>query len=537
MTRRLSDLLERRAADSPAAPALELEDRSLSYGELDALAARLAGALRQAGIGPGDRVGIYASKGLLAYAGIFATLQAGAAYVPLDPQAPWARISRILNDAAPRALFAERSLAEGMLSNPLPPELELIVTDGASPLEASAEGSAAGLRLLGWSEALGERQIPPAASQAEEDDPAYVLYTSGSTGQPKGVVLSHRNALAFVEWAAEALELRPDDRVAGVAGLHFDLSTLDLFATVAAGATLVPLPEATIWRPREVTRWIAQRRITTWYSTPSTLVLLLTRGELGDPKSAAVPESLRRVLFAGEVFPAKHLRRLREVLPPETGLFNLYGPTETNVCTWHPVGALPAEGASLPIGRPCCGDEVLVVDPEGHPVPDGEEGELWVRGPSVMLGYRGIPELTERVLRRRPGAPDDEGLWYTTGDLGRRDSEGNLHYHGRRDHMVKVRGYRIELGEVEAALYTHSDIREAAVVAVTDEEQGVRLRACVVAGDPARCSALEIKRHLGGLLPSYMLPAEILLLDALPTTPSGKVDRARLAGAKAEETA
>ncbi|HKH48366.1 MAG TPA: amino acid adenylation domain-containing protein [Thermoanaerobaculia bacterium] len=522
MTHRLSDLLGQRAAETPQAVALELEERSVSYGELAAWVAQLAGTLRQSGIGRGDRVGIHAPKGLLAYAGIFATLRAGAAYVPLDPQAPPARTARILDDAAPRALFADRFPETA----PAPEGLELIILDGAPPA-----GDCAGRRVLGWDEALREGLSAPVELPAAGDDPAYVLYTSGSTGQPKGVVHSHRSALAFIDWAVEALTIRPDDRVAGVAGLHFDLSTFDLFATMAAGATLVPLPEGVLWRPREASRWISRQRITTWYSTPSTLVLLLTRGGLAE----AAPDALRRVLFAGEVFPIKHLRRLREAIPPETALFNLYGPTETNVCTWHPVSALPGEGEDLPIGRPCSGDEVLVLDAEGRPVPEGEEGELWVQGPSVMLGYRGAPELTRRVLRQRSGAPEGEESWYTTGDLGRRDGRGDLHFHSRRDHMVKVRGYRVELGEVEVALYSHPDIREAAVVAVPDEDQGVRLRACVVTEEPARCSVLEIKRHLGGLLPSYMLPAEIILLDTLPTTPSGKVDRASLARAEVQE--
>jgi amino acid adenylation domain-containing protein len=525
MTNRLSDLLEQRAAEVPESVALDLEETSISYRELASYATRLSGVLRQAGVGRGDRVGIYAPKGLLAYAGIFAALRAGAAYVPIDPQAPRARVARILADAAPCALFVERSLT-GAIPDAID-GLELLITDGSPPRVVGS------LRVLGWDEALREGSSAQTACPADEDDPAYVLYTSGSTGQPKGVVLSHRAALAFIEWATEAMTLRTEDRVAGVASLHFDLSTFDLFAAIATGGTLVPLPEGALLRPREASQWISRQRITTWYSTPSTLILLLNRGGLADVRL----DALRRVLFAGEIFPRKHLEALREALPPRTALFNLYGPTETNVCTWHPVTQLPGEGEDLPIGRPCSGDEVLVVDAEGYPVPEGEEGEIWVHGPSVMLGYRGAPELTARVLRHRPGAPESEGLWYTTGDLGHRDRRGDLHFHGRRDHMIKVRGYRIELGEVEAALYNHPEIREAAVVAVPDEEQGQRLRACVVTDDPARCSVLDIKRHLGGLLPSYMLPAEILLLGTLPTTSSGKVDRAKLASAGAVEAA
>ena len=218
---------------------------------------------------------------------------------------------------------------------------------------------------------------PAAAAEPIEDDLAYILYTSGSTGRPKGVMLSHRNALTFVDWAVSALALRPGDRVAGVAELHFDLSTFDTFGSVAAGATLVPLPADALLRPRAVTDWMAAERISVWYSTPSTLILLLTHGGLG---SRPLP-ALRLILFAGEVFPLKHLRRLAAALP-QAELYNLYGPTETNVCSWHRCAELPAgDDATLPIGRACANTELAAMDEAGREVAAG-------RGSSGCAGPR-----------------------------------------------------------------------------------------------------------------------------------------------------
>jgi acyl-coenzyme A synthetase/AMP-(fatty) acid ligase len=316
-------------------------------------------------------------------------------------------------------------------------------------------------------------------------------------------MISHRNALAFVDWAADAAQLVEQDRVASVAPFHFDLSVFDIWATLSRGATLVIVDEATVLSGRRMVERIAEQNITVWYSVPSALILMLESGELalrGAP-------SLRVVFFAGEVFPIRHLRRLMNALP-KARFLNLFGPTETNVCLAYEMPDVPAEDATaIPIGRATCGDVVAIVDEARVPVPNGSVGELLVDGPTVMLGYwnAGNP-----ILAPHP---------YPTGDFVERRPDGEILYHGRRDHMVKVRGFRIELGEVEAALAYHPGIREA--VAFAWEGQ---LVAVVRTSDPG-LSVLAIRRHCAGRLPPYMIPSDIRLATELPRTTSGKVDR------------
>jgi amino acid adenylation domain-containing protein len=580
----LSQLLSRQAERRPDAVALEADGEAMSYRDLDRLSDRLAAALAAHGVGRHDRVGIAVPKGPAAYASLFAALKLGACFVPLDRSAPAERTRYLLDDCGVSALVGTADILAPLLAEP-PPSLRLVVEAGCARFAAAvgadgapvqpgpaasvrakserllpapatgagsgnarrqpalaAGGTAVGARAsqapaaaatrpalprrLGWDEALaGAGATPPCA--AIEDDLAYILYTSGSTGKPKGVMLSHRNALTFVDWAVPALGLRPADRVAGVAELHFDLSTFDTFASVAAGATLVPLPADALLRPRAVTEWMAASRISVWYSTPSTLVLLLTHGELG---SRPLP-ALRRLLFAGEVFPVKHLRSLAAALPGAE-LYNLYGPTETNVCSWHRLADLPSgdgDGGALPIGRACANTELAALDEEGREAADGVEAELWVRGPSVMRGYWGDPERTQACLRLRRRSSGAEERWYRTGDFVVRDGAGRYHFRGRRDHMVKVRGFRVELGEVESALYGHPGVGELAVVAARGDD-GCSLRAFVVpAGERAEVSAIALKRYLRARLPAYMVPAEVRCVAALPKTPSGKIDRVRLA--------
>jgi len=522
----LPHLLHDAAEHRPGATALELGDRRVDYRELAATAERLAACFAAGGVGHGDRVGVHLPKGLVAYAAVFGALGVGGCYVPLDPSAPPARIRTMAEDCGLAGLVTTGELARRLFATGELPGLRRVVIDG------NAGTSLDGFPAVSWQEAVAAGSAPP-PNPAIETDLAYLLYTSGSTGRPKGVMISHRGALAFVQWAVAELGLEASDRVAAVAALHFDLSVFDLFATIAAGATLLPLPPGILLRPRELTRWIAEAGITVWYSTPSTWILLLEEGGLEERRYPR----LRRVLFAGEVFPTRQLRRLRRALP-DAELYNLYGPTETNVCTWKRVDELPADDRrTVAIGRAIDGVEVVAVDPEGREVPPGAEGELLVRGPTVTSGYWGGPEGSAAAFTSLPHHPGD-GRWYRTGDLVHRDPDGDYHFHGRRDHMVKVRGYRVELGEVEAHLSAHPEVREVAVVVPEDDPvegggdedgRGDRLCAAVVAAGPERPSVIGLKTFLGERLPPYMIPTEIRFVDALPKTSTKKIDRRTLA--------
>lgn len=493
--------------------------RDLTYGELEARASSLAGVLRELGVAEGDRVGLYLDKQAHAVTGIYSVLEAGAAYVPLDPRAPPARLGYIVRDCGIRVLLTgveQASSWEALRREGAP--LDAMVVLGDDPAAETLEAPA-GVVLA--TSADIEAQAPLArAPRVGADDLAYVLYTSGSTGNPKGVMLSHRAALAFVDWAVERFRVTFEDRLSSHAPLHFDLSVFDLFAASHAGAAVVLVPAVDAMFPRAVARLIADDEITVWYSVPTALSALVTKGGLA---RGAFPK-LRTILFAGEVFPTKYLRLLMALLP-HVGFYNLYGPTETNVCTCHEVASPPAGDAEpIPIGKAISNVDVFALTEEGTVAGPRESGELHVRGPTVMRGYWGDPERTSRVL-----VPDPLGgseLVYRTGDLVRRTEDGSFLFLGRRDGQIKSRGYRIELGEIETALHAHPAVVECAAVAVPDELVTNRIGAAVVTN--GNVTDAELARFCAEKLPAYMVPERFRFYDALPRTSTGKTDRALL---------
>lgn len=506
---RIDRLVAPWAARTPDQIAVDGPGESLSYRQLDALANRFARAFAAAGVRPGDRVGVHLPRSGRAVAALLGASRAGAVYVPLDPSSPPPRMQTIVGDCGLRhVVIAPHLLAHWLAASLCAPVEHFFLADDVDPA-APSPALPAPAQAHAWAELLAHDAAPLPPAGDNPDDLAYLLYTSGSTGTPKGVMLSHRNALAFSEWAADLIALGPADRVSSVAPFHFDLSVFDLWATLSRGATLVIVDEATVLSGPRMLERITSRGITVWYSVPSALVLMLEHGGLAEKRAP----SLRVVFFAGEVFPIKHLRGTMAALP-QARFFNLFGPTETNVCLAYPVPGPPApEAHAIPIGRPSCGDEVIIVDAQGRPVPDGEVGELWVDGPTVMLGYW---NGGQRTPARHP---------YPTGDFVARGLDGDILYHGRRDHMVKVRGFRIELAEVEATLTAHPGIREA--IAFADDGT---LWAAVLPSDPD-LSVLAIKRHCAARLPAYMVPTKLRLLAELPRTSSGKLDRVGLRAA------
>lgn len=478
----LHGLLRETARRTPHAVAVRHGDESASYRELDELAAGIAHALLEIGVSPGDRVGIWMDKSILAVAATQGVLRAGAAYVPIDPASPRGRARKVLEDCDARAVIVgEDRGIDG---------IAVVRADRVSPRTASF------------------------VHESAPDDLAYVLYTSGSTGNPKGVCISHSAALAFVGWARETLAASPHDRLANHAPLHFDLSVLDVYVTFAAGAQLVLVPQVLALAPQRLVDLIVRERVSIWYSVPSVLAMMIDRGDL----LARGPADLRAVMFAGEVCPIKYVRMVRERWP-DVRLWNLYGPTETNVCTaYEVVGAADALPPTLPIGRATCGDSVQARRTDGSLASPGEEGELFVTGPTVMRGYFGQPRLT---------GP------YATGDWVRVLPDGGFEYRGRHDRMLKVSGHRIEPAEIEAALLSHERIREAAVIA-----EGTGLEARLVAllgvvGEPL--SLLAVKRHLAERLPRAMIVDRIRCIAELPRNANGKVDYGRVAALLAAE--
>jgi clorobiocin biosynthesis protein CloN4 len=485
--RLLHDLLGeglRRNADGPA---VREPGAQVSYRELEQLTIRLARALIERAVAPGDRVVIWLPKSIDAVAAMQAVLRVGAAYVPVDPLSPPARAFQVISDSAPSACITD---PERAASGALADVPALLLGHGAPTFD-------------------GEMCAEPLPAPARTlDSLAYILYTSGSTGKPKGVCISHRNALAFIDWARAEVRPGPGDRLSSHAPFHFDLSVFDLYVALASGACVSLIPDGASFVGPRLVDFLREERITIWYSVPSALSMMIDSGGLLGPE----PTSLRAILFAGEPFPIAPLRRLRARFPG-VRMLNLYGPTETNVCTYHEVFDVPdAQVSCVPIGRACSGDRVWAVKDDGSEASVGESGELLVDGPTVMLGYWG------RAAHRGP---------YRTGDIVQRLSASDYAYVGRRDTMVKIRGHRVELGEVEAAVCAHPSVREAAAVAV-GSGPGTRLVAAVSFREGSSASLLELKRQCATRLPRYMIVHGMRELPALPRTRNGKVDRRAL---------
>jgi amino acid adenylation domain-containing protein len=510
----LHEKLARSARTYPDSPAVVAREGELTYAELDAHSDRLASRLLALGVGIGDRVGLFLPKSLDAVVAVYGVMKAGAAYVPIDPSSKDHRAGYIAGNCGVKVLISStKKKAQWPAFSAVGVE-QIIAMDGEE--ELSLDGTSVHPRS--WVDAAPPRELPYVISQ----DLAYILYTSGSTGDPKGVMLTHRNCLAFVEWAVDEYKVSHEDRLSSHAPFHFDLSTFDLYAAACVGAPVYLVPKAVSMLPAEIKKFIDDNGITVWYSVPSILTMLVERGGLETGDLAG----LKTMLFAGEVFPTKYLSRLMQKLG-HVRFANLYGPTETNVCTAYTVPEAPPEdGPTISIGKAISDVETFVVDEEDGLVPPGGVGELLVRGPTVMVGYWGDPELTSRKLITSPLDRHLGDNVYRPGDLVEELEGGNYRFIGRRDNQIKSRGYRIELGDVEAALNAHPAVLEVAVIAVPDEMVTNRIVCFVAVGDDI--GPADLQQFCGERVPAYMVPESISIVESLPKTSTGKIDRRSL---------
>ncbi len=521
MISRLQDYLSRSADRDPDAGALVMGDERMSYGDLERDTNRLARLMQDFGCGDGDRVCVLASKTPRTVAGLLAVLKAGGVYVPVDSASPAARVARIFGSAEPSLVLVDESAV---------PLVDGLIDAGAlsrllTPI-GSVDGPLTGDRFTTqfcWSDAATRPADPP-VDRRRTEDLAHLLFTSGSTGVPKGVMITHANVLAFVEWAVRYFGTRSTDRISGHPPLHFDLSTFDIFATLAAGAELHLVPGNLSVNPRALAAMIRDRALTQWFSVPSVLTYLAKFDVIAQDDFPA----LQRLLWCGEVLPtpvlAHWMRRL-----PHVRFTNLYGPTEATIASsYYTVPRCPDdETASIPIGTPCAGEDLVILDDALEPTGPGEIGDLHISGAGLSPGYWRDAEKTEAAFITRPGTPGER--IYRTGDLARRAEDGLVHFLGRADSQIKSRGYRIELGEIEAAVNAQPGVRECAVVGVdVGGFEGTTICCAFSVADGAELQPLALRTAVSTLLPAYMLPARWRELDALPKNVNGKIDRKEL---------
>ncbi len=501
----LHDLFAEQVARTPGAVAVMGLDVDLTYAELAARAEDLAGRLRAQGIRPGDRVAILMQPSPDRVAAVLAVLQAGAAYVPLDPAYPQERLDFMVQDAGASVVLTDPHPRPLSHPHSLPPGEGRIAVRRL--LSSSPGGS--GVRM---GEGSGVR--------------AYVIYTSGSTGQPKGVMIEHRQAVNTILDINRRFGVGERDRVFAISALSFDLSVWDLFGTLAGGGTIVlPPPQTEGPDPAAWVERLAACGVTIWNSAPPLLEMLVESG-------ARLPATLRLAMLSGDWIPVSLPGRVRRQVP-ECRVISLGGATEGSIWSiLHPVQEEDARRRSIPYGRPMENQRFHVFDGRGRPVPIGVVGELCIGGAGVAGGYLGRRELTAERFAPDPFGEPGTRL-YRTGDLGRFLPDGTIEFLGRLDHQVKIRGFRVELGEIETVLAQHPTVREAVALVRAEGASPAaggdrRLVGYVVPQQEAVVDPAELRAWLAVRLPEYMVPPQIVVLDRLPVTPNGKLDRAAL---------
>ncbi|HKA39837.1 MAG TPA: amino acid adenylation domain-containing protein [Burkholderiales bacterium] len=508
----------------PEATALVFKGARMSYGALEETSNRLARLLADVGCRRGERVGLLMPKSPLAIAAILGTLKADAIYVPMDPASPAARQARVLDIADCRVILAagavgpmlrEALALASLRQRPQIGWLDEVIAPASDPEPDFT------LREL----AAAAATPPPSANTAR--DLSHILFTSGSTGAPKGVMLTHANIAHFLRWAIRYFGISSADRVSQHPPLRFDVSNFDIFGALWSGAELHIVPPELNILPHKLAKLIRENRITQWFSVPSVLNLMANFDVVQQDDFPA----LRRVLFAGEPLPTPTLIHWMRRLP-HAQFTNLYGPTETAISSsYYTLRRCPSDPReTIPIGTACDGEELLLLDDELKPVATGETGNLYIRGTGLSPGYWRDMEKTRGVFIPCPGGAGALDRIYKTGDLARRDGGGLFYFLGRADTQIKSRGYRIELGEIESALQALPQLRESAVVAIQSGGfEGWQICCAYVPAAGAGVPVERLRKTLADLLPAYMLPTLWMRYDhALPKNESGKIDRPRL---------
>ncbi len=512
----LSQIVDASADRFAEREAFRFKTESLSYETLAIRSTKLARVLIEQGVNRWDRVGIYLNKGLELPVAVYGVMKAGAAYVPLDPSTPVSRLKFVIRDCGIRCLITNQKKAAVIEKLAAETDLECVI--GANI------NSESNLRCLSWDDVFAANDASISEVTTVASDLAYVMYTSGTTGYPKGIMHTHYSGLSYAQLAAKTYSVSHQDRLGNHSPLHFDMSTFDYFSGPLSGATTVIIPEEYTKLPASMSKLIQDEELSIWYSVPFALIQLVQRGSLEQRDLGA----LRWIMFGGEPFPLKHLRSLMSFVP-DARFSNVYGPAEVNQCTYFHF----TEGdfnwrKPVSIGREWKNTEGLIINEDDEPITNGEIGELVIRSATMMKGYWGREELTERSWYYRSTYSSETDKFYRTGDLVQLMDDGNYQFIGRKDRQIKVRGHRVELDEIESAILTHDQTSETAVFAVDDNDGSNSIIAAVIPKVDQPLAVADLINYLNGRLPRYAVPAELIVTDSFPRTATGKIDRREL---------
>ena len=504
--------------------AVSLYDEKLTYRELESESNKLAGILIKQNLQPGDRVGLFMEKTPKTIVAMLGISKAGGVYVPLDPHSPAERVIKIIKSSDLSLIFIDHEtmyLYQNIIHTD--PDTGLIPSVWWSK-EPLINGDDFHPKFI-YKDIEGQKNDPHKVIRNPERA-AHILFTSGSTGQPKGVVITHKNIESFINWAVPYFNMKPGERTSCHSPLHFDLSTYDIYGAFASGSHLHLVPAAISIHPKKLSAFILENKLNQWFSVPSALSYLA--------KFKVIPKGgypdLKRIIWCGEVFPLPGLQYWMKSLP-DVHFTNLYGPTEATIASsYYTVQEQPDDLTEIPIGKPCSNEKLIILDDDLRRSKVGETGNLYIEGSGLSPGYWKDIAKTKAAFIWYTNEEGSRQRIYKTGDLASLGSDGQVYFHGRSDYQIKSRGYRIELGEIETAL-GHADLlREYAVVPVRLEGFEGTAIGCAYVGSAKKNGALApvLKQNLKDKIPSYMMPQVWQEYDRLPRNGNGKIDRKRL---------
>lgn len=506
MKRILIHNLLRSAEKYPDRIAFKQMNNSLSYAELLTKSNQLAQLLNQLGIQKGDRVGIYMNRSLESAFAVYGTLMIGAAYVPIDSNLPAQRAITIINDCQIKVILTNNTFKKNIAAlASFQSSLKHVIG-----INATDRQPATFQNIFSWEDVFSFNHNTISVNN-KESDIAYIMYTSGTTGKPKGIVHTNYSGGSYAKLSAELYQLKHTDILGNHAHLHFDISTLGYLTMPYVGACTVIVPEAHTKFPNSLAKLIEEEALTIWYSVPVALKQLVEMGGLNDRKLT----TLRWILFGGEIFAVKDVKKLMKLIP-NANYSNVYGPAEVNQCTFYNFNTKSILSEPMPIGQAWPETDVQLINSN-----DGA-GEIMVASSTQMLGYWNNTARTNESFVQVKYKNSAEKQYYKTGDIGYLNQNEELVFLGRQDRQVKIRGYRVELNEIENVLLQNDAIKEAAVFVKSENEALVIKAQIVVHSDETNIS--EVKKHLNKLLPSYSIPNEIVFVDALARTSAGKID-------------